>query len=143
MDARLYLVGGLRRMSPQGATIQWSGSSSPMTAGGARTWTQVRLTPEQNGIMVRVLPLTQDHAMAQETLFICQPYVAGKRGGLKPMPPIAYKTEAQATLRAHRMMTAAGVVGVDVVHQTADPDMGDYDEPVFLQRLGSVPTADN
>ena len=83
-----------------------------------------------------------DHILAKESLFICQPYVEGKRGSLKPLPPISYKTEAQATLRAHRMMEGDKVVGVDVVHQTADAEMGDYDEPIFLHRLGSVPKAD-
>ncbi|CCG40379.1 hypothetical protein [Magnetospirillum molischianum] len=77
--------------------------------------------------------------MAQETLFICQPYVLGKRGALKPQPPIAYSTEAQAILRAHRIMDSGNVAGVDVVRQTADPEMGDYDEPVFIERLGTVP----
>ena len=81
--------------------------------------------------------------MAQETLFICQPYIEGKRGALKAMPPIACKTEAQATQRAHRMMNGNKIVGVDVVHQIADPEMGDYDEPIFLQRLGSVPKTEN
>lgn len=80
--------------------------------------------------------------MARETLFICQPYAVGKRGGLKPQPPIAYKTEPQATQRAQRMMDGGTVAGVDVVRQTADPDMGDYDEPEFLLRLGSVPRGD-
>lgn len=80
--------------------------------------------------------------MAQETLFICQPYIVGKKGALKPQPPIAYKTEPQASQRAHRMMDGGSVAGVDVVRQTADPEMGDYDEPVFLLRLGSVPKAD-
>ena len=80
--------------------------------------------------------------MAQETLFICQPYIVGKKGALKPQPPIAYKTEPQASQRAHRMMDGGSVAGVDVVRQTADPEMGDYDEPVFLLRLGSVPKAE-
>lgn len=80
--------------------------------------------------------------MAQETLFICQPYIVDKKGVLKPQPPIAYKTEPQASQRAHRMMDGGSVAGVDVVRQTADPEMGDYDEPVFLLRLGSVPKAD-
>ncbi len=81
--------------------------------------------------------------MAQETLFICQPYTVGKKGALMAQPPITYKTEVQASERASRMMDSGSVVGVDVVRQTADPDMGDYDEPLFLQRLGSVPTAGN
>lgn len=80
-----------------------------------------------------------EHMMAQETLFICQPYKEGKRGALKAQPPTAYKTEEQALLRAHRMMDGGTVAGVDVVRQTADPEMGDYDEPVFLERLGAVP----
>lgn len=80
--------------------------------------------------------------MAQETLFICQPYALGKKGGLKPQPPITYKTEAQASLRAHRIMEGGSVAGVDVVRQTADPDMGDYDDPIFLERLGTVPRID-
>ncbi len=77
--------------------------------------------------------------MAKETLFICQPYITGKRGGLKAQPPIACKTEPQATQRAQRMMDGGSVAGVDVVRQTADPELGDYDEPVYLLRLGSVP----
>ncbi|MBF0356050.1 MAG: hypothetical protein HQL43_12515 [Alphaproteobacteria bacterium] len=81
--------------------------------------------------------------MAQETLFICQPYVVGKRGALRPQPSIAYKTESQALQRADRMMAGGSVAGVDVVRQTADSEMGDYDEPVFLQRLGNVPTVGN
>lgn len=80
--------------------------------------------------------------MAQEILFICQPYIVGKKGALKPQPPIAYKTEPQATLRARRIMDGGSVAGVDVVRQTVDPEMGEYDEPVFLLRLGSVPTAE-
>jgi hypothetical protein len=81
----------------------------------------------------------QEHTMAQETLFICQPYAEGKRGALKALPPIPFKAEAQASQRAHRMMTGSSVVGVVVVKQTVDLDMGDYDEPEFLLRLGSVP----
>jgi hypothetical protein len=41
------------------------------------------------------------------------------------------------------MMEGGNVVGVDVVSQTADPEMGDYEEPIFLQRLGNVPTPGN
>ncbi len=92
---------------------------------------------------MRQLPFLKDHPMAMETVFICQPYIAGKRGGLKPQPPILCKTEAQALLRAGRMMDGGSVAGVDVVCQTADPEMGDFDEPIFLQRLGSVPKTDN
>jgi hypothetical protein len=80
--------------------------------------------------------------MAQETVFICQPYSLGKRGGLKSQPPIACRGEAQALQRAQRLMDGGSVAGVDVVRQTADPEMGDYEEPVFLLRLGSVPTID-
>lgn len=79
--------------------------------------------------------------MAQETLFICQPYIQGAKGALKPQPPVSYRTEPQALQRAQRMMEGGSVAGVDVVRQTADPEMGDYDEPVFLQRLGTVPQA--
>ncbi len=78
--------------------------------------------------------------MPRETLFICQPYVNGARGSLKPQPPISYATESQAVQRAQRMMDGGHVAGVDVVRQTADPETGDYEEPVFLGRLGSVPT---
>ena len=81
--------------------------------------------------------------MPQQTLFICQAYVAGKKGSLKPQPPISCNTEEQARQRAGRMMEGGRVVGVDVVRQTADPEMGDYDEPVFLARLGAVPKIEN
>lgn len=80
--------------------------------------------------------------MAQETLFICQPYLVGARGVLKAQPPVSYKTETQACMRAERMMDGGSVAGVVVVRQTADTDMGDYDEPVFLKRLGNVPLVD-
>ncbi len=66
--------------------------------------------------------------------------MTGKKGALKPQPAISYRTEQQALQRALRMMDGGSVAGVDVVRQTADPDLGDYDEPVFLDRLGSVPT---
>lgn len=81
--------------------------------------------------------------MPQQILFICQPYVEGKKGALKPQPAVSYKTEEQALQRARRMMDGGNVAGVDVVRQTADPELGDYDEPVFLARLGSVPKTEN
>ncbi|MDR3435746.1 hypothetical protein [Telmatospirillum sp.] len=79
--------------------------------------------------------------MPRETVFICQPYVRGARASLKAEQPIPYKVAEQALLRAQRMMASGHFVGVDVVRQTADPEIGDYDEPVFLERLGSVPMA--
>ena len=93
--------------------------------------------------MLRQATPVKDYAMAMETIFICQPYLEGKRGGLKPQPPILCKTETQALLRAGRMMEGGSVAGVDVVCQTADPEMGDFEEPIYLQRLGSVPKMDN
>ncbi|KJS42951.1 MAG: hypothetical protein VR70_03310 [Rhodospirillaceae bacterium BRH_c57] len=80
--------------------------------------------------------------MAIETLYICQPYANGKKGGLKPQPPISCKTEQQALQRAQRMMDGGSVAGIDVVRQSADPEMGDYEEPVYLHRLGTVPGGD-
>ena len=80
--------------------------------------------------------------MAQETLFICQPYVLVARGGLKAQPPVSYKTETQACMRAERMIDGGSVAGVLVVRQTADTVTGDYDEPVFLKRLGNTPQVD-
>lgn len=79
--------------------------------------------------------------MPRETVFICQPYINGARASLKAQPPISYATEGQAMQRAQRMMDGGRVAGVDVVRQTADAETGDYDEPVFLERLGSVPTS--
>ncbi len=81
--------------------------------------------------------------MPQQTHFICQPYVKGKKGVPEPQPPLSYKTGEQALQRARRMMDGGSVTGVDVVRQTVDPELGDYDEPVFLARLGSVPTSEN
>jgi len=103
-----------------------------------------RLKKEQNGIILaaRVI-ITGPPPMAQQTLFICQPYVLGKNGGLKPQPPISYATQSQASLRAHRILDGGSAAGVDVVRQTADPDTGDYDDPVFLERLGTVPQLDS
>ncbi|MBI1209263.1 MAG: hypothetical protein GC191_18500 [Azospirillum sp.] len=80
--------------------------------------------------------------MPNVTQYICQPYGLTPRGGLKPEPPVACTSEANARLRAERMLENHRAVGVDVVRQDADPAVGEYGEPEFLARLGRVPALD-
>jgi hypothetical protein len=59
-----------------------------------------------------------------KTFYVVQPFIRGKRGGL----------------RAERI--AESKAGVLVFSQTGDPEMGDFDEPVFLASHGDVPSRD-
>lgn len=77
--------------------------------------------------------------MASTTHIIVQPYVSAAKGGLKPAPAIAVKTADAGRVRAQRMMDGGRVLGVAVVQTEVDEDAGDYSEPVFLARFGSVP----
>ena len=80
--------------------------------------------------------------MAEVTTYICQPYTADKKGVLKAEAMILCANEGAARRRADRLLENQRAVGVDVVRQTADPNLGDYSEPEFVGRFGRVPTFD-
>jgi hypothetical protein len=75
-----------------------------------------------------------------ETFYVVQPFSRGKRGGLKAEQPIQAPSQSAAILRAERI--AESKAGVLVFSQSGDPEMGDFDEPVFLASHGDVPSRD-
>jgi len=76
-------------------------------------------------------------AVAQRIIF--QPYIAAKRGGLKPGPAVACRNPADAERRAEKAMGSGAIVGAHVVRIMADEEAGDYGEPEFLNVYGRVP----
>lgn len=78
--------------------------------------------------------------MPSITQIICQPYRLDKSGHLRPDTAIHCSDAAVAQRRASRLIENGRAVGVDVVRQTVDENLGDYGEPEFLGRHGQVPT---
>lgn len=76
---------------------------------------------------------------AQRIIF--QPYIEGKRGGLKPGQPVACRTPADGERRAEKAMENGTIVGAQIVRVLADEEVGDYGEPEFLSVYGRVPEA--
>ncbi|WP_207483158.1 hypothetical protein [Arenibaculum pallidiluteum] len=77
--------------------------------------------------------------MAQAAVFICRPYMRGRKGGLQPCPAFAAASAEAACRRGERLLAGdAGFVGVDVL-QVEHGESGAWDEPVVLARLGQVP----
>jgi hypothetical protein len=72
-----------------------------------------------------------------ETVYIVQAFSTGKRGRVVADKPLIYKTEDEAVRRAAKL--ADTVRGVIAFAQTADPELGDYSEPVVLATHGDVP----
>ena len=79
--------------------------------------------------------------MAVIPRIIFQPYVEGKRGGLKPGQPVACRNPADAERRAEKAIESRTIVGAHVVRVMADEEAGDYGEPEFLHVYGRVPEA--
>lgn len=63
----------------------------------------------------------------------------GKRIGWQRLPDTGFKAKAQALRAAEQMVEAGRATGAMAVQQTADPDAGDYDEPVILASYGRLP----
>ena len=78
-------------------------------------------------------------AVAERIIF--QPYVQGRRGGLKPGQPVACRSAADAERRAEKALASGMAVGAHVVRVMADEEAGDYGEPEFLGVFGQVPEA--
>jgi hypothetical protein len=53
------------------------------------------------------------------------------------MPPLSFKTEAEARRRAVRMGETC--LGVIAFAQAANPETGDYADPIMLESIGAVP----
>lgn len=79
-------------------------------------------------------------ATALKTFYVVQPFVKGKRGGLKAEQAIQAPSESAAILRGERLSESKA--GVLVFSISGDPEMGEFDEPVFLARHGDVPSQD-
>ncbi|TSD86033.1 hypothetical protein FFK22_024760 [Mycobacterium sp. KBS0706] len=63
----------------------------------------------------------------------------GKRIGWQRLPDTGFKAKGQALRAAEQMVEAGRATGAMAVQQTADPDAGDYDEPVILASFGRLP----
>ncbi|SEO76875.1 hypothetical protein SAMN02800692_2024 [Luteibacter sp. UNC138MFCol5.1] len=72
-----------------------------------------------------------------ETHYIVQGFTAGKRGRVEALPPAAYKTEEEARRRATKLGETC--LGVIAFAQTADPEAGEYADPIVLEQHGTVP----
>ncbi len=77
--------------------------------------------------------------MAIETKFICQIYAKNSKGQLVIEETIECRNEIAAEMRAEKLMQSGTHIGVDALKIAADPEQGEYDEPVFIARLGEVP----
>jgi hypothetical protein len=80
--------------------------------------------------------------MAARTSILFQPYTAGKRGGLTPGKPVACRTPEEGMRRAEKAIAGGQVVGAHVVRVVADEEVGDYGEPEYLAKFGTVPETD-
>jgi hypothetical protein len=77
-------------------------------------------------------------AMARETVYILQAYVAGRGKGLKAEPQVGCKTAEEARRKAERLAPLR--LGVVAFAASADVEMGDYDDnPVILFKSGQLP----
>lgn len=77
-------------------------------------------------------------AMARETVYILQSYVAGRGKGLKAEPQVACKTAEEARRKAERLGPLR--LGVVAFAASADVEVGDYDEnPEILFKSGQLP----
>lgn len=77
--------------------------------------------------------------MAKETKYLCYIYKRNSSGQLIIDETIECRSELACEMRAEKLWAAGHYVGVDAVMVAADPEQGEYDEPVFLTRLGEVP----
>jgi hypothetical protein len=74
---------------------------------------------------------------SMETIYIVQGFKAGKRGRTEAMTPLSFKTEAEARRRAVRLGETC--LGVIAFAQAANPETGDYADPIMLESIGDVP----
>ena len=77
--------------------------------------------------------------MSKETKYICQIYRKTNKGQLVIDETIECRSELAAEMRAEKIWDSGNHEGVDAVMLVADPELGEYDEPVFITRFGVVP----
>lgn len=75
----------------------------------------------------------------RQVIFAAITYIAGRRGVLQVSEQVQCANAEAAQRRAHKLMDAGRVLGVDVIRQACDPEAGEYEEPQYLLRLGRVP----
>lgn len=63
----------------------------------------------------------------------------GKKLAWQRLPDAGFRAKGQALRAAELMVEAGRATGAVAVQQTADPDAGDYDEPVILAQFGRLP----
>ena len=77
-------------------------------------------------------------AMARETVYILQAYVAGRGTALKAEPQVGCATAEEARRKAERLAPLR--LGVVAFAASADVEMGDYDDnPIILFKSGRLP----
>ena len=80
----------------------------------------------------------REGAMARETVYILQSYIAGRGKALKAEQQVGCKTAEEARRKAERLAPLR--LGVVAFAATADTELGDYDEnPVILFKSGQLP----
>jgi len=77
--------------------------------------------------------------MTKETKYVCQIYKKTNKGQIVIDETIECRTAVAAEMRAEKLWQSGGYEGIDALTISADPEQGEYDEPVFLTRLGNVP----
>ncbi len=80
--------------------------------------------------------------MAFTTQIIYQPYVQGPRGTLKAVPALACRTAEDGLRRAERALAGGSILGAQVVSVTHDDQAGEFQEPLYLGKVGVVPEID-
>ncbi len=80
--------------------------------------------------------------MTKETKYLCQIYRKTNKGQLVIDETIECRSEISAEMRAEKIWESGTHAGVDAVKISADPEQGEYDEPVFFARFGDVPDTD-
>ena len=80
--------------------------------------------------------------MAKETKYICYVYKKNSNGQLVIDETIECRSEVSAEMRAEKLWDTGNYEGVDALVISADPDEGEYDDPIFLTRHGDVPDTD-
>ena len=72
-----------------------------------------------------------------ETIYVVQGFKSGKRGRVEAMPALSFKTENEARRRAVKLGETC--LGVIAFAQAANPETGDYADPIMLETIGEVP----
>jgi hypothetical protein len=79
-------------------------------------------------------------AMARETVFVVQSFIAGRGRSLKADQPVSCKSAEAARRMAERL--AATKLGAVAFSMSGDAELGDFDDqPTILFRSGQLPAS--